>query len=225
MTYRAPLTLRAVSNPQALVRTIPQQPRLLETVLQGLSSETARVKYACAKALRILSETHPEMLYPRFDFFVRLLDHPNKTLQWEATLVLAQLARVDVEEKFAPIFAKYFAPIHGPVMITAANVIRGGSRIALAKPLWADRIAAELLKVAKARYQTPECRNVAISHAMVAFGEFHDLLQNPAPVLRFVRRQLKNSRPATRKKAERFLERMQRRRRTRIKPHSAGGTH
>jgi len=121
--------------------------------------------------------------------------------------VLSEFARVDAGEKFAAIFDKYFAPIRGPVMITGANVIRYAARIAVAKAHWADRIAAEVLKVERAGYQTLECRNIAIGHAILAFGEIFELLQDPEPVLRFVRKQLKNSRPSTRKKAEQFLKR------------------
>ena len=94
-------------------------------------------------------------------------------------------------------------------MITAANVIRGGARIAQAKPHLADRIAAEVLKVSRARYQTAECRNVAIGHAILALGDVFDLLNNPRRVLHFVRKQIKNSRPATCKKAAQFLKRVQ----------------
>jgi len=94
-------------------------------------------------------------------------------------------------------------------MISAANVIGGAARIALARPGLADRVAAEVLKVERASYATAECRNVAIGHAVSAFGEFfHVLRRQRAPVLEFVRRQLTNSRPATRKKAERFLRKI-----------------
>ena len=81
-------------------------------------------------------------------------------MQWDVAFVLSQLARVDDDDKFAAIVARYFVPISGPVMITAANAIQGGARVAQAKPHLADRIAAEILKVATARYQTTECRNV-----------------------------------------------------------------
>ena len=194
------------SNLRRLAGMAIKNPRLLEKVMEGLGPETARIKLGCAKALRVLSETRPGLLYPHFDFFVHLLDHQNKIFQWEAARVLSQLARVDAGEKFTTIFDKYFAPIGGPVMITAANVIRGGARIAAAKPHLADLIAAELLKVDRARYRTPECRNVAIGHAVVALGDFFELLRHPAPALRFMRKQIKNSRPATRKKAEQFLK-------------------
>ena len=62
------------------------------------------------------------------------------------------------------------------------------------------------MKVATARYETPECRNVAIGHAIQALGAILPLLRNLAPVARFVRKQARNRRPATRKKAEQFLK-------------------
>jgi len=194
------------SDPEGIARKVLAKPALVTEVIEGLQADAARVKFGCAKVLRLVSERAPERLYPHFESFVRLLDHENRILQWEAVFVLSHLARVDVEDKFEGIFGQYFAPIPGPVMITAANVIGGAARIAVARPRWADRIAREILKVARARYQTAECRNVAIGHAIEAFGQFCDLLRDRAPVVRFVKGQLKNSRNATRKKAERFLK-------------------
>ncbi len=174
--------------------------------MEGMTADKARIKYGCAKALRIISEQRPDLLYPQFDFFVHMLDHENKIFQWDAAFVLSHLARADDEDKIAAVFGKYFSPIPGPVMITAANVIQGGARIAQAKPYLADRVAAEVVKVGKARYRTPECRNVAIGHAILALGGILPLLHQPAPAVKFVRRQTRNPRPATRKKAEQFLK-------------------
>ena len=52
------------------------------------------------------SQGRPELLYPHFDSFVRLLDHENRILQWQAAFVLSQLVRVDTNDKFAAIFDK-----------------------------------------------------------------------------------------------------------------------
>ncbi len=197
----------AAQDPARLGRAAASASRPLRQLLEGLEARDPRTKYGCAKALALIAQSRPASLYPFFDHFVRLLDHQNKILQWEATLILAHLAAVDAGNRFEPIFEKYFAPISGPVMITAANVIKGGARIARAQPRLADRIAAELLKVAHARYRTPECRNVAIGHAIRAFGDMLYVLQNPVPVIQSVRKQVKNPRPATRRKAEEFLKR------------------
>jgi hypothetical protein len=197
---------QAALNPQKLAREAIRHPRWLSGIMEGLEGDKPRVKYGCAKALRLISEDRPDCLYPHFDFFVRLLDHENKILQWDGAFVLSHLAQVDTEDKFAAVFNKYFSPIPGPVMITAANVIQGAGRIAQAKPHLAERIANQVLKVAKARYQTPECRNVAIGHAILALRDLLPLLRRPAPVVQFVGSQLGNPRPATRKKAEQFLK-------------------
>ncbi len=194
------------SAPQKLAREAIRNPTRLDTLITWLNADEARIKFGCAKALCLISEEHPDLLYPHFDFFVRLLDHPNRILQWDAAFVLSHLARVDADDRFRSVFGKYFSPVSGPVMITAANVIQGGARIALARPHLAERIACEVLKVAEARYQTTECRNVAIGHAIVALAEMLPVLRRPARVVEFVRRQTRNSRPATRRKAEQFLK-------------------
>ena len=92
-------------------------------------------------------------------------------------------------------------------MVGAANAIAAAANVALAKPHLADRIVKEILKVERASYQRPECRNVAIGHAIKSFDRFFRHVKNRRPVLAFVTRQLDNPRPATRGKAERFLKR------------------
>ncbi len=195
------------SDKDAIAQKVIGKPALLADIYDGLSARDARTKYGCAKVLRIMSDTRPELLYPRFDFFVELLDGDNKIMQWQAIYVIANLAGVDSGNKFEKIFAKYFSPIPGPVLITAANVIGAAAKIALAKPEMADRIAVELLKVGRAKYQTAECRNVALGGAIESFSQFFARIEDKKPVVRLVRRQLKNTRAATRKKAEKFLAR------------------
>jgi hypothetical protein len=89
----------------------------------------------------------------------------------------------------------------------AANAIAAAASIALAKPHLADRIVKEILKVERATYTTPECRNVAIGHAIRSFDRFLGHVKNRRAVLAFVTRQLDNPRPATSKKAGTFLKR------------------
>ena len=148
---------QAALNPGQLARKAIKRRRLVPDIIEGLGEDKARIKYGCAKALRIMSELRPDLLYPQFDFFVRLLDHENKIFQWDAAFVLSQLARADEDDKFSVVIDKYFSPIPGPVMITAANVIQGGARIAQAKPHLADRIAAEMLKGPLPNSRVPQC--------------------------------------------------------------------
>ena len=189
-----------------IVDRVIRHPELIPEIIEGLSAKKARTKYGCAKVLRLLSEKKPEILYPWFDFFVDLLESDNSFLKWDAIHVLGNLAAVDTENRFEKAYDRYFAPISGLVLITATNVIGGAAKIALAKPALTERIAGEILKVEKARYQTDECRNVALGQAIDSFDLFFDQIDNKEPVVDLVQRQLENTRNATRKKAERFLK-------------------
>ncbi|NWG12379.1 MAG: hypothetical protein HXY20_02455 [Acidobacteria bacterium] len=198
---------RKGANVARIAEMVAHKPQSLPQILEGLHSKDPRVKYGCAKLLRILSEKRPELLYPMFDSFVGLLDGKNKILQWDAAFILAELAGVDTERRLQSIVDRYLASISGPVMITAANVIRGGATIARAQPWLTERITREILKVERAEYQTEECRNVALGHAIESLDRFFDQIESKGPVLELVRRQLRNTRSATREKAERFLQR------------------
>lgn len=185
---------------------VRRKPELLEAVIAGVGSVKAPVKFGAIKTLRILSEQAPELVYPRFDFFVSLLEHQNRILRWNAALALGNLAVVDQEAKLDPILDAYLAPITGPDMISAGNAIRGAAAIAVAKPYLADTIARRILRVERASYRTPECRNVAIGHAIRALEQFFAVIGDQRAVQMFVRRQMNDSRPATRREAERFLK-------------------
>ncbi|MGA2266919.1 MAG: hypothetical protein ABSH44_00490 [Bryobacteraceae bacterium] len=192
---------------QAIVARVVRTPERIDALFEGLGSKTASVKHGSAKVLRLVSEQAPDLLYPRFDFFVRLLGSDNAFLRWGATKILGNLAAVDRESKFEKVFDQYFAPVSGPEMVGAANAIASAAQIALAKPRLADRIVKEILKAGRASYQTRECRNVVMGHAIQSFDRFFSHVQNRKPVLAFVRRQLANPRQATRRKAEKFLKR------------------
>jgi hypothetical protein len=178
---------------------------LLPEVFDGLKAEKAKIKFSCLKVLRLISERQPRVLYPELDRFVALLDNENQILRWGAIIILGNLAAVDTERRLDRILDRYLQPISGGVMITAANVIGGAGKIARAKPELAERIVRALLQVETAQYQTPECRNVAIGHAVKALNLFAEKLRDPRPVLAFVERQLGNPRNAVRLKAAAFL--------------------
>lgn len=184
-------------------------PDLIRGLLDAVSSDKARPKFAAAKALRILSERSPDLIYPHFHFFENLLGNKNSILRWNAILILGNLAPVDGERKLDRMIGAYLAPIAGPHLIDAANTIRGASAIAAAKPHLAETIARHIVKTERGTYATPECRNVALGHAVTALESLLPMIANKDAIRHFVSRQLDNTRPATRKKAERFLRRWQ----------------
>jgi len=186
---------------------VRRKPELVKALIAGIGGDNARIRFAASRTLRLLSQHAPDSAYPYFDFFALLLAHQNEILKWNAILGLANLAAVDRAGKLERILDVYLAPISGPIMVTAANTMLGAGTIAAAKPHLAAPIAAAILQVEHASYATPECRNVAIGHAIVALGRFFDAIPDRRAAWLFVRRHSTNPRNATRAKAKRFLKR------------------
>jgi hypothetical protein len=90
-------------------------------------------------------------------------------------------------------------------MITAANTIKAAVVIAANKHNLIEKIAEEILKVEEADYETAECNNIVIGQAIKSLDKLFPQLKTKKQVFEFVQRQLKNKRPATRKKAEVFV--------------------
>jgi hypothetical protein len=191
------------------------EPENIAVLIEGLKAPKGTARYGCEKALRAVSQERPDLIYPFFEVYVDLLDSDNSFIKWGAILTLANLIKADTQKKFDRIFEKYYQPVTGDVMITASNTIGSSVKIISARPDMACRIAGEILKVEKAEYKmhgvlSPECRNVAIGHAVETFDEIFDLLDDKdikVKIVKFVKRQLKNTRNAVVKKAEKFLKR------------------
>jgi hypothetical protein len=170
-------------------------------LLRDLESAEKPVRLAASKKLRDLSAEAPGELYPHFDIFAALLGSENNVLRWNAILTIANLAPADRDDRIDEMLDEYLAPIRGPVIITAANTIKGAAIIARAKPHLAARIAGALMRVERAKYATPECRDVAIGHVLEVLPK---IVTRPVVVQSFATRHVDNPRPATARKAIRL---------------------
>ena len=194
-----------------IARYAMKNPESIEQLIEGVTAPKGSLRFGYEKVLRLISEERPELIYPYFDVFKKLSGCDNSFLKWGAILTIANLAAVDSGKKFDKMFKEYYAPITGQVMVTASNVIGGSVKITLAKPYLTRKITQEILKVEKAKFlhhgePSPECRNVAIGQAIDSFDRFFEQIENKDAVIRFVKKQLKNSRAKVARKAEKFLK-------------------
>ncbi len=197
------------SDKNKIAEKIITDTTLLPELFSGLQAKEAQIKYGSNKVLIIISEKNPSVLYPKLDFFIAQLDNENNFLKWGAITIIANLCRVDLTHHFENIFSKYFSPLHGHQMITAANTIKASSIIAFAKHNLIEKIAEEIMSVENSDYETSECNNIVVGQAITTLNEIFPQLKNKKNVFEFVQRQLKNRRPATRKKAETFIRKNQ----------------
>ena len=180
-------------------------------LIDTIKTEKGSIKFGCEKTLRIVSEKHPELIYPYFDFFVELLDSENSFLKWGTILTIANLTAVDVNGKFAATFEKYYSFIKGPQIAAAGNVMGSSVRIAENLPELTDRIVAAILKVDEATYiykgeVSSECKNVAYQAAINAFYMLYDRALSKNEIMDFVTRQLENPRAKASAAARKFIK-------------------
>lgn len=192
-----------------LRQRIEQDFSLLPILLNGLSSQKAAIRYGCAKILMDLSEDHPAKLYPHMEAFVALLDSNYRILTWNAMAILANLAKVDKEQKFDAFFGRYYSFLNDQYLVTVANVVGNSGKIALAKPHLVPKITEKLLTVENLHvtpHLTGECKRVIAQAAIKSFDMFFDKVEPKEKVLAFVERQLDSSRRSLRVQAESFLK-------------------
>ena len=174
--------------------------------LADLQSDSAEVKYCCAKNLIAIAKEDPARLYPHLDTFVKLLDGDNNVLKWTAIIIIGNLAKVDQEKKVDKLISRLVGFLNAGKLITANNATMALAGIAIAKPQYQKQITKELLKVEHYEYDTDECRNIAMGKVIEAIGSYSSQLQDRKAVIEFAQRQTKNTHNATRKKAEQFLK-------------------
>ncbi len=195
---------------EGLLQKLKQDFDLLPTILSGLSSSKAAIRYGCAKVLMDLSEDCPEKLYPYMDLFIDLLNSKYRILTWNAMAIIANLTKVDADKKFDVIFNKYFSFINDEYMVTVANAVGHSGKIALAKPYLINKITNELLKVeniSTGPHLTEECKRVIAEAAIKSFNMFFDQIEQKDKVISFVESHLNSSRRTLREEAENFLKR------------------
>ena len=198
------------ADPSTIAAEAIENPAFIEELIAGVTAPTGTLRYGFEKVLRAISEQRPDLVYPFFDRFVQLMDGKNSFLKWGAILTIANLTPADTEGRFERIFRKYYAPITGPAMVTAANIVGSSVKIISAKPMLTQRITRAILRVEKADFErhgepSAECRNVVLGHAIDALDQVFDRFDDKATVVRFVKRQLNNTRRPVVRKAEAFL--------------------
>ncbi len=189
---------------------------IFPVLFEIVRTETSSVKYACSKVVRKISEQNAELIYPYFEEIVFWLRQPNSFIKWDAILTLANLAAVDRENKFLPIYRDYFALIRDPQMITAANVIGNAWKIVLARPEWEIDITGRLLEVPGIIYlhdgePSPECNYIACGDVIECFEKYYDQSRNQAAMIRFAEAQTNCPRKSVAISAENFLQNRTRR--------------
>ena len=176
----------------------------ISEALEGILSKKDETRSNSYKILLHISEENPEILYPKYDYLANLLDSANHYHRYISINLLANLAMVDVENKFEVSFEKYLSNLDGDRTMVAGQAALNAGKIAKAKPNLQTKITKRLLNVEK----THKGKQIDLIKAYVieAFKEYFADYSNKNEILDFVRAQLNSKSPKTRKLSKKFLK-------------------
>jgi hypothetical protein len=192
-------------NIESMAKKALKEERILSGLIENLTTKNETVRYNCSKTLNLLSEEHPEVLYPKWDFFVELLNSDHTYWKLSVIPLIANLTRIDTENKFERIFDDYYRLLNDKSMIPAAWVADYSGKIARAKPELQTRITDKLLSIDETHHH-PERRDLIKAGAIESFDEYFEEAEDQKRILEFVKKQLSSKSPKTVKKATDFLK-------------------
>lgn len=178
---------------------------LLQELLKGVVSKDNTTRSNSFNVLQVISAEKPEILYPQWDYFHNMLMSKNNYHKYIAIYILADLTKVDKENKFEDIFEDYYGILAGDKVMTASHVALNSSKIALNKPELQSKILDRLLDIDNIHQGRQ--KELVKSYVMDALGKMYPEVKDKGRIAKFIEEQLDSSSPKTRDLAACFMDR------------------
>ncbi len=179
-------------------------PDYLEILLDNLLSKDDEVRFSSFQILLKISEKHPEVLYWRWDYFSKMLTSENSYHQYIAIHLLANLTKIDSENKFDNVFETYFGILNQGKTMTSGHAIEKAGIIAKFKKQYQSKITALLLNFEN-MYKGKQTELMK-SAVIQAFSHYFEESNQKKEMIKFVKNSEKSDSPKTRKLANEFLQ-------------------
>jgi hypothetical protein len=192
-------------NVKKTAKRVLEDKTVISELLERVLSKKEKIRFTCFKVLLFISEEHPKVLYPKWDFFADLLNSPNTYHKYIAIYIIANLAKDDPQNRFEKIFNKYYGLLDDESVIPPAHVAANSAKIARAKPDLQTKITNRLLNIDKTHHK-PERKDLIKGYVIETFSELFQEAKDKKRILQFVKEQLESKSPRTKKKAKEFLK-------------------
>ena len=178
---------------------------LLQELLNGIVSKDNTTRSNSFGVLQVISAEKPEILYPQWEYFHKMLLSKNNYHKYIAIYILADLTAVDKENKFEDIFEDYYGILAGDKVMTASHVALNSSKIALNKPELQLKILDRLLDIDNIHQGRQ--KELVKSYVMDALGKMYPEIKDKERVLKFIEEQMDSSSLKTRELAACLMDR------------------
>ncbi|MDD1775697.1 MAG: hypothetical protein LUQ24_09225 [Methanobacterium sp.] len=178
---------------------------LFAELLREIKSKDNTIRSNSYRTLLIISEEEPEFLYPHWNYFADMLKSPNNYHKFIAIYILANLTRVDDDNKFLEIFDDYYGILGGDKVMNASHVAANSPIIIKNKPELQERIIEKLLNIEN--IHQGKQKELVKAYAIEALRKIYPDAPDKEKIMEFVKDQLESSSPKTRDMASCFLDR------------------
>lgn len=195
-------------RPEHLAALAIEDPELMRELLDGIlpSPQPEARRGNCSQALLWLAENQPQMLLPHWEHFATCLRSDNGYSVYVAVYVIAALAVIDTEDRFARICRDYLNLFASEKTMVAGHAIRCAARIALACPRYCEAILHDLLTIES--IHRGKNMGLVVGYVIEALALLFDAVENKGEIFTFVERHALSDSPRTRKQAKEFLEKI-----------------
>lgn len=131
---------------EIIVKKALTDKKYLQDLIENLC-ENCDKRWPSFQVLNHISEKYPDALYNKWDYLAELFRLGNSYTKYATIYILANLSKVDTEDKFEKLFDDYFGEIDTNRTVTAAQVAYNAGKIAKAKPYLQEKIIEKLFKI------------------------------------------------------------------------------
>lgn len=178
--------------------------KIIIAAMNNLESNKEKLRNNAFNILLPISLNNPQELYPEWDRIVKILKKEEVSNKYVAIPLIANLVRVDKNNKFDKIFKYYFGLINHESPVVSPHIAGNSGKIINAKPY----LQKKILDILMTTDEKSKCRHKELlkSYVIDALDECFPDLNNKNEVLNFVERQTKSDSPKTKKRAKEFLK-------------------
>ena len=184
---------------------INEEPIRREIINQVLNNTHIMVYYHSYNILAKSSELKPELFYKYWDDFASLLNHKNSYHRDFGLTLIANLTKVDFENKFSSVSEDYFKHINDTKFMTARHCIQNTAKILANKSELTEDILNILLNIDELCNFSEKQKALLKSDVIYVFDEFYEQMGRKEMINKFVKAELSSISPKTKKRAREFI--------------------
>ena len=179
-------------------------PEYLQTLLDDILSKDDQVRFSSFQTLLTISEKHPDVLYKHWDQLAKMLSSKNSYHQYIGIHLIANLTRIDSENKFDQIYENYFGIIKQGRTMTSAHAIEKAGKIAKFKQQYRSKITSLLLNFDNI-YKGKQTELMKAS-VIRAFSYYFEESNQKEDIIKFAKKSEGSNSPKAHKLAIEFLQ-------------------